>query len=179
MNKLITTVTAMAFVFASMFSLTASAGFFGPSTYEECVLENIKGVNNDVAAQIVRNTCAAKFPPLNPPNYYRIDASRGTRDRELVNNLAVLKVYSGEIQIMNKNLFTITGIYVGELPKGINTCPTTEKDFVAIYRCSGVVGQNQAGRVKCKDYFGAFCITAFQTDWLNEPEKFFKETGIK
>ena len=190
MNKIIIAASTMRFVFASMFlfSLTASAGFFGPSTYEECILENMKGINNEVAAYSVRNACANKFPateekpsaqPLNPPNYYRIDASRGARGRELVNNLAVLNNYQGGIQIMNKNSFTITGILVGGLAKGVKNCPTSEKDFQAIHWCGGVVGSNQTGRVTCNDYIGTFCITGFQTDWLAEPEKFFKETGVK
>lgn len=41
---------------------TVQAGWFGPNNYEECVLKNMKGVNSDVAARIVRNACLEKFP---------------------------------------------------------------------------------------------------------------------
>ena len=42
------------------------AGWFGPSTYEECLLENLKGVASDVAATGIAKACRAKFP-VPPP----------------------------------------------------------------------------------------------------------------
>jgi hypothetical protein len=39
-----------------------SAGLFGPDTYEECILKNMKGVSNDVAANAVENACRNQFP---------------------------------------------------------------------------------------------------------------------
>ena len=78
MKKLVNLVVIiMMFVLPLIISSTASAGFFGATTYEECVLDNIKGLNNAEAVQMLKNTCATKFPPLklkNPPNSYRIDA---------------------------------------------------------------------------------------------------------
>jgi hypothetical protein len=41
---------------------SVEAGLFSPSTFEECVLDNMKGVSSDVAAGIVYNTCREKFP---------------------------------------------------------------------------------------------------------------------
>lgn len=41
---------------------SASAGWFGPSTYEECVLENLKDVKTDIAARLVPSACRDKFP---------------------------------------------------------------------------------------------------------------------
>ena len=43
-------------------STTAVAGIFGPSNYEECLLENLKGVNSDTAARLVAMACMDKFP---------------------------------------------------------------------------------------------------------------------
>lgn len=43
------------------------AGWFGPSTYEECLLENLKGVASDVAATGIAKACRAKFPIPPPP----------------------------------------------------------------------------------------------------------------
>lgn len=39
-----------------------SAGFFGPSNYDECVLENMKGVTSDQAARAIQVACRKKFP---------------------------------------------------------------------------------------------------------------------
>ena len=47
---------------------SAQAGWFGPSTYEECVLENMKGVSSNAAALAIADACRAKFPlPPSPP----------------------------------------------------------------------------------------------------------------
>jgi hypothetical protein len=40
----------------------AEAGWFGPNNYEDCVLENMKGVTSNVAAVAIENACLKKFP---------------------------------------------------------------------------------------------------------------------
>ena len=37
-------------------------GWFGPSNYEECILENMKGVSSDKAVREIRRACRVKFP---------------------------------------------------------------------------------------------------------------------
>lgn len=36
----------------------------GPKTYEDCVIENVKEVNNNAAVCAIRQACAKKFPPV-------------------------------------------------------------------------------------------------------------------
>jgi hypothetical protein len=44
-------------------SSIASAGWFGgPKTYDECIIESMKGVTSDVAASAIRRSCRKKFP---------------------------------------------------------------------------------------------------------------------
>jgi hypothetical protein len=44
-----------------------------PSTYEECVLNNVATAQTDVAAHLVRNTCRTKFPVAPPAKrIYRV-----------------------------------------------------------------------------------------------------------
>jgi hypothetical protein len=38
------------------------AGWFGPSNYDECILESMKGVTSDVAARMIARSCQEKFP---------------------------------------------------------------------------------------------------------------------
>ncbi len=45
----------------------AVAGWFGPDNYEECVLENMKGVTSNTAAAAIAKACDAKFPKPPPP----------------------------------------------------------------------------------------------------------------
>lgn len=42
--------------------LVGNAGFFGPSDYNECILESMKGVTSDLAAAAIRRSCRDKFP---------------------------------------------------------------------------------------------------------------------
>lgn len=39
------------------------AGWFGPSDYEECILESMKGVSSNAAAIAIAVACKKKFPP--------------------------------------------------------------------------------------------------------------------
>ena len=51
-------------IFWIMMSLSsqASAGLFGPSDYDECILDSLKGVTSDTAARAIETSCRAKFP---------------------------------------------------------------------------------------------------------------------
>ena len=40
----------------------ASGGWFGPKDYDECILENIKGVSDGKAAELIKKSCRSKFP---------------------------------------------------------------------------------------------------------------------
>ena len=49
-----------------LFSNNSNAwSLFGPSTREECILENMKGVTNNDAAYLIATSCYAKFPIAN------------------------------------------------------------------------------------------------------------------
>jgi len=41
---------------------TAHAGWFGPKNYDECILENMKGVTIVQAVWAIKSSCRAKFP---------------------------------------------------------------------------------------------------------------------
>lgn len=69
-------VTVLALLFASA---SATAGLFSPTTYDECILENMKGVQSDVAARAVAKACREKFPNPGQPEANWLDSLR-TRD---------------------------------------------------------------------------------------------------
>lgn len=52
---------AGALVLLGAFS-SAYAGIFGPSNFDDCVLESMKGVTSDMAAQAIYRSCRKKFP---------------------------------------------------------------------------------------------------------------------
>lgn len=45
-----------------LFATPTYAGWFGPSNFNECIFENMKGVQSDRAATIIYKTCRKKFP---------------------------------------------------------------------------------------------------------------------
>lgn len=45
----------------------AGAGLFGPSNYEECITDSMKGVQSDVAARAIIQACRKRFPQPEPP----------------------------------------------------------------------------------------------------------------
>jgi hypothetical protein len=51
-------------VFALLLSMPTMsfAGWFGPNSYDECILESMKGVTSDVAARMIASSCRKKFP---------------------------------------------------------------------------------------------------------------------
>lgn len=45
-----------------LLTLSAQAGMFGPSNYDECIAESMKGVTSDVAARAIIKSCRDRFP---------------------------------------------------------------------------------------------------------------------
>ena len=46
----------------SFYTPLLGAGFLGPDTYEDCILESMKGTTSDVAAKEIQKACRKKFP---------------------------------------------------------------------------------------------------------------------
>ena len=59
MNKIILPIIAIGIL---MLTDYASAGLFGPSNFDECILQSMKGVTSDVAASLIAQSCRKKFP---------------------------------------------------------------------------------------------------------------------
>jgi hypothetical protein len=48
-------------IFTFFMPLPSYAGLFGPSTYDECILDSMRGVTSDVAARLVARSCREQF----------------------------------------------------------------------------------------------------------------------
>lgn len=56
----------LAILIIAAFTASAHAGWFGgPKDYNECLLENLKGVKSDKAAIMIARACSEKFPDQN------------------------------------------------------------------------------------------------------------------
>ncbi|CAM2178460.1 hypothetical protein BO443_20722 [Burkholderia orbicola] len=51
----------VATLLGTLFTPTAWAGLFGPSNWEECVLDRMPGVQNDYAAAVIITRCSDEF----------------------------------------------------------------------------------------------------------------------
>ena len=47
----------------------ASAGWFGPKDFDECILDSMEGVTSDYAAKLIYVSCRKKFPKIEPEVY--------------------------------------------------------------------------------------------------------------
>ena len=65
MNRYTTTVVTVVAAL-SLLPVVAVAGMLGPQNYDDCILENMKGVGSNLAAAQVAASCARKFPPGKP-----------------------------------------------------------------------------------------------------------------
>ena len=101
---------AIAFVAWPSISL---GGLFGPSDYDECILESMKGVTSNLAAQAIVRSCRAKFPEKIPR-----DAELPAQARANVTGRAGLNYGSFSGHIYNGNSdYTITQVTIVLVPK--------------------------------------------------------------
>ncbi|MFH1025685.1 MAG: hypothetical protein V1764_03310 [Nitrospirota bacterium] len=107
-------------VFISWPSIS-SAGLFGPSNYDECIVESMKGVTSDVAARAIIQSCQKKFPVKKPT-----DSELPSQALAKITGRAGLSFGSFRGSIYNgNNDYTITQITIVLIPKG-NTHPADD-----------------------------------------------------
>lgn len=111
----------------------AQAGLFGPSNYDECVLDGVKDAKTDMAARLVAQACRNKFPVKTEPieqrrwievGFYRI-GSTGLRNH-LTDKLSILEIKSdkdlygsrvSKVKVMNGYTFPVHNISMGIIKK--------------------------------------------------------------
>jgi len=119
--------------------LSASAGWFGPSNYDECILDSMKGVTNNAAAGLIEAACRKKFPAtkalsreLLPAETAKISGRAGLSYN--------MNYFSGNLYNGNSSL-TVTRVTIKLLTSSsgknvertynvdVNIPPLTTKDF--------------------------------------------------
>lgn len=136
----------------------------GPSSYEECVLEAMRGVQSDAAAAIINRTCLEKFPkakekkPKRIPSECRVNIWDGEPAAKMLEKVEHGGFLGSLLSITNKNSISLSGIYLGVLKdKKGKSCSTSYKDYSQFYSCKGTVSGWMTG------YFS--CIPAPQQAW--------------
>jgi len=107
----------------------AQAGMFGPSNYDECITESMKGVTSNIAARAIINSCRKRFPKTKrklPPSK-RLSILQRMNIQGRV-GLSYGSYYAGNLYNGNSD-FTITEISVSVTTK------IDGKEVTRIYLC--------------------------------------------
>lgn len=57
-----TNVFVLFFISFFLINTNANSQIFGPKNYEDCIIDNMKGVTSNLAAQQIKQACENKFP---------------------------------------------------------------------------------------------------------------------
>ena len=107
---------------------------FEPSNYDECILDSMKGVTNDVAAAAIRQSCRQKFPDDKPKQSFFPHFSRNLSQDDIAQisgraGLSYSNKYSGNFYNGNSNVtLTQVTISISTLSNGINDTRTYSVD---------------------------------------------------
>ena len=141
----------------------AFGGLFGPSNYEECILEGMKGVASDQAARAVMAACRKKFPEppgpkYEPPRYagFSILNSYSPAVDAMVTSIDVRKLrivrtdYGGylALDVTNRNDFEIAAVQVALLKKR-GQCSRSDADYAEMYGCEGRAPARSSATFAC------------------------------
>jgi len=142
------------------FPVLAIAGLFGPSSYDDCILEGVKSARTNTAVGMVYQACQSKFPPPpSPPqsewhdfSYLKNDFSSVKKylDNFVIHNFEIVQKNSKrdnypydivvtnylDIFVENKNKFNISGLIVG-IPKWEGVCTPSKTDYKKFISCGG------------------------------------------
>jgi hypothetical protein len=141
---IITIGVVIAIIGQNYYSRQAQAGLFGPSSYDECILENMKGVTSNLAVGTIISACKKKFPTV----------ETACKDFDLnptqLNNLKGTGRFSGDsfyVDVYNGN----SDIAIGEIKINIKDLTTQE---IRLYQAS----PSQAYKTSLAGWCTFYCI---------------------
>jgi len=143
-----------------VFSTSAFASLFGPSNYDECIIDAMQGVTSDTAANYISYSCAKKFPRISEvkpkcPLLTKVELKKVTGDARVTNTGYF------ELDLYNGNAFDVKDLEVevswdGDYPSRIYELSPTPYTY-------GV------------DYYSAKSVTSATASILTPPT----DSGIK
>lgn len=155
-----------------------SAGLFGPSNYDECILDGVKTASNKAAVSAVYDACERKFQSPEdkkaererkalikkcriPEKADSVIAFIGVQNtpevwpviENIKNRKFAMDSYTPVVKFQNNNQKGISGLMVGMGAKGKN-CSANYSDYDATFYCGGGwegagVSPNSYGSVPC------------------------------
>jgi len=158
----------------------------GPNSYEECVLDAMKGVQSDTAAAIINRTCLEKFPkakektPTRVRGECRVNIWHGEPAAKMLAEIEHGDFIGSHLSITNKNSFSLSGIYLGVLKdKKRKSCSTSYKDYSHFYSCKGTVSGWMTGYFSCVPApQQAWCVVGLATGIQDDCLAFYIREGF-
>jgi hypothetical protein len=174
--------------FIFVFCSTANAGLFGPSNFEECILDQMKGIKSDTAANAVTYACRAKFPPKEVPKVEqkrdglpRIDIWDKPYNPTIFNTINIIKgvdgQYSFELTVTNQSKLDLTGIFIGIPKKSNGKCEQEQSSYREIYSCEGTLNRSTTNTMYCSKFKGSYCIVGIKGTYQSDLDKYFRDLG--
>ncbi|MBU3547467.1 hypothetical protein [Polynucleobacter sp. MWH-Jannik1A5] len=166
------------------------AGLFGPSNYDECILDGVKKANNKAAVHAVYDVCERKFPSPEDKKTERerkalikkcrisekvdstisyIGLQNTPEVWSAIENIKNIKLvadgYTPVVKFQNNNQSGISGLMLGMGVKG-KSCPTNYAEYDATFYCGGSwegagVSPNSYGSVPCPEEVKNFSRKSF------------------
>ncbi|MCM2341668.1 hypothetical protein [Rhodoferax sp.] len=155
----------------------ATAGLFGPSNFEECILDGMKNVKSDQAARMITVACRQKFPQKSAPpiqvpetperHEFRSTGMSRPSLNSLIAKIEIVRwtvVQTGdysygiksfdyghhvEIDVTNRNTFPIVGLEIGLLKSKARCSWVEESVYAEFYSCTGTANPSSSATFRC------------------------------
>jgi hypothetical protein len=157
---------------------------FGPSTYEDCILQGTHGVSSDAGVELIRSACVAKFKksrlailPMAVTSQQddaallkkcKVSDSADSRSvfsifkrpsllvaaNKLKRRSVSHDYYQSELSFQNGNGFAISAVAIGFTKQ--NSCPVKADSYDAVFVCGGYVGAGTYGSLQCPPKISEF-----------------------
>lgn len=176
-------------IFLFMFSMEVYPwNPFGPKNYDDCILENMKGVNNAYAAASVRNACRAKFPAIEDSSknqirsgYPRINIWDTPYNSTLFDKIEIINgvgdEYRFNLTITNTSSIDLTSVYIGIPRVRTGKCERAENFYQQIYQCEGKASSSTTSNFYCTKFTGSYCLVGFTGTFQSDLDNYFRRLG--
>lgn len=145
------------FILASIFfflSPCTYAGWIGPKDYDECILENMKGVSVQSAETAIKDACNKKYPP----RYYYLSTSEV---RDLKTTLYINEYLTSRLDFVTAPKHNITDVHVALKLLDSNGLAIRNMSFVYSVR-EGILKSTDDGHLPAPPPFGMDATSPFK-----------------
>lgn len=121
-----------------------------PSNYEDCILDGMKGVDNNIAAIAVRQACQAKFkepiPVISEPITIRQSLFSGAAGKD-IGNIDIEITGDSSVKVTNRSNVNFYSITLGAT--NLDVCSVNKDSYSDLINCKGDINSNETNYIGC------------------------------